>query len=347
MRVVLLALQVREPMGQYVEALSQSLSLQAEVHLYVPEHYDRSTQNVCLHRFRTGASRARAMLRMLDPVPAFSVWRDVCRVQPDVVHLLNGEGSPWSLVWAHQARRAGTQFGVTVHDPEPHPFDLLEAVHERLARLVWRRAHWVHIHSVRFIPIMQRRGVPRSRIVVIPHGSVASRFLRHRTEGVLREPLALFFGRLTAYKGLETLVDAGLLLEGRLRIAIAGPGRLPRSVRQRIAAHQDLFELHLRHLPEPEVARLFQRASVLVMPYKHATQSSLPLISAAFGVPVIATAVGGLVDDVRRVGGVLVPPDDSERLARGMLKAVGTVPHYPTDLEFDHIAMAFMAQYRR
>lgn len=347
MRVVLLALQVREPMGQYVEALAAGLTAHADVHLLVPEHYDRPVGRLCLHTFATGPNRGRAMLRMLQPIPAYRIWREVRALRPHAVHLLNGEGSPWSVLWASLARRDGIPLGITVHDPEPHPFDPLEAVHGRLARFAWAQAAWLHVHSARFIPILEQQGIRRDRMVVIPHGSLARRFLPWRVPGVPRESLALFFGRLTAYKGLDTLVEAGVRLAGSPRVAIAGPGHLDGGLRRRMRAHPSWFELHTRHLSEPEVARLFQRASVLVMPYKHATQSSLPLIAAGFGVPVVATSVGGLIEDVQRVNGTLVPPADPAALAAGIRETVGRVPRYPEGLEFEQIASAFVAHYAR
>jgi len=192
---------------------------------------------------------------------------------------------------------------------------------------------------------MERLGVPQERIHVVPHGSFAHRFIIHAKDGIPREPIALFFGRLARYKGLETLVKAGLLLGGGLKVAIAGPGRLSRRLKNRVARHPEVFELHNRYLPESEVAQLFQRASVCVLPYQQATQSSIPLVAAAFGVPVVASAVGAFADDVPRVNGILVTPEDPGELARGIKSALGRLPYYPTELEFDHLAEAFFDLY--
>ena len=131
---------------------------------------------------------------------------------------------------------------------------------------------------------------------MIPHGSFADRFLRHAKPGVQREEdLVLFFGRLEAYKGIDILVKAILALEGRRRALIAGPGQVPRILRRAMREHPSWFEVHNRYVPDEEAALFFQRASVLVLPYLQATQSSLPLIGAAFGLAVVASAVGAFV----------------------------------------------------
>lgn len=71
--------------------------------------------------------------------------------------------------------------------------------------------------------------------------------------------------------------------------------------------HPSWFEVHNRYVPDEEAALFFQRASVLVLPYRQATQSSLPLIGAAFGLAVVASAVGAFVEDVPRVGYTSTP----------------------------------------
>lgn len=182
-------------------------------------------------------------------------------------------------------------------------------------------------------------------VVVIPHGSFADRFLRHAKPGVQREEdLVLFFGRLEAYKGIDILVKAILALEGRRRALIAGPGQVPRILRRAMREHPSWFEVHNRYVPDEEAALFFQRASVLVLPYRQATQSSLPLIGAAFGLAVVASAVGAFVEDVPRVGGILVPPNNPQTLAQvlAIAKPKERSYHNP-DLTFQLLARQFVA----
>jgi glycosyltransferase involved in cell wall biosynthesis len=347
MRVALVALQVRGSMGQYLDALAHSLGRRTDLHLFVPEHYAEPNGPFTVHRFVTGATRGALLRSMMNPVPGWRVWQAIRSVQPDVVHLFNGEGSPWSLLWVRLARAAGISFGLTLHDPDSHPGDPMDTLQAFLGRDLVRHADWVHIHTRQFIDTVVQRGVPRDHIVVIPHGSLAPRFLQHRQPGVAREGLALCFGRLVSYKGLDLLVEAGILLAGQPRIAIAGPGKLADSLQRRIASHPAFFELHNRYVSDEDVAHLFQRSSVCVMPYRHATQSSLPLISAAFGVPLVATALGGLIEDVPRVHGLMVPSNDCQALVTGIREAAGRTPYYPRELEFDYLSGDFLMAYER
>ena len=353
MRIALVSLSVRGALGQYTEVLVQPLSRKTETHLFVPTHYEGDCGQAVLHAFPTGSTHSRALLSLLNPLLAWRVWGDIRRIQPDVVHLLTGEGYPWALLWAAWAQRQEIPFIVTVHDPERHPgYNLWEILNARLRRFVLGRATGVHVHSPRFTELITAQGFRSDNIFVIPHGSLAQRFLKYRSnaaggdQAAGGKPLALFFGRLEAYKGLDLLAEAAFLLNGSIRFAIAGPGHLPPQLEASFRKHPDLFELHNRYLDDDEVAALFQRAAVCVLPYLQATQSSVPLISAAFGVPVVATAVGAFIDDVPRVSGILVRPNDAAALAQGIQEALGRKPHYPRELEFDMLVDHFLKMYR-
>lgn len=288
MRVALISLSVRGAMGQYVEALAQALSQKTELYLFVPIHFDGTECGAAIiHHFVTGDSRLRALARLLNPVGALAVWQQIRTVRPDIVHLFNGEGYPWSLLWARWACQERLPLVVTLHDPEPHPGNAWDRLNASLRPYVLKRARSVHVHSQCLVASAQMQGA--QAVKVIPPGSVAGRFLRYIRKDVTRESLVLFFGRIEAYKGLDVLIEAGIMLGGKLRVAIAGPGRLHQDLLHRIQSHPDIFELHNRYLADWEVAELFQRASVCVLPYYQATQSSIPLIAAAFGVPVVAT----------------------------------------------------------
>jgi len=342
-RVVLLAFSIRGAMGQYLEALTPHLAKQVELHLFVPEHYTGQTNSVVVHRFKTGKSKGQAFARFINLLSAWELWKRIRALRPTLIHLFNGEGYPWAILLARWSCHEQIPLFLTLHDPKVHPGNFWEWANGILRRMVVPLATSVHVHSKVFIEDAQRLGA--RHVVVIPHGSIAGRFTKYRRSDLSREPIALFFGRLEAYKGLDLLVEAGLKLKGALRVVIAGPGRVPLKVQKAVQKHPDWFEIRNRFVSDEEAAELFQKASVLVLPYRQATQSALPLIAAAFGLPVVATSVGAFVEDVPRVGGILVPPGDASALAKGMLQAVGLKPIYPAELEMSAVASRFVEWY--
>lgn len=345
LRVVFLAFSVRGAMGQYVASLVPHLANRVELHLFVPDHYTyQASFNGVIQHFKTGKTPGQALLRFMNPFAAREVWERIHKIQPDLIHIFNGEGYPWSLLFSRWAYQKGIPICVTLHDPNLHPgCNIWEYANGMCRRLILPRVTSVHVHNEVFVKSAQRLGA--RQIVVIPHGSIAEHFTKYRRPDIVREPVALFFGRLKPYKGLDLLVQAGLRLAGKLRILIGGPGRLPTKIDRVVRRHPEWFEVRNQFIPDEEVAALFQKSSILVLPYRQATQSSLPLIAAAFGVPVVATAVGAFIDDVPRVGGILVPPGDPVALARSMLEAVGLTPIYPPEMEMSVLADRFLEWY--
>jgi glycosyltransferase involved in cell wall biosynthesis len=137
--------------------------------------------------------------------------------------------------------------------------------------------------------------------------------------------VALFLGLIRPYKGVDLLLEAYSRVPDRERwfLVVAGEpwgglgDRLQRMVRG--LGLEDLVRLDLRWIPEPEVPTFLAAADVLVLPYRSGSQSAVAPIALASGVPVFASAVGGLpevVDD--GVNGVLVEPGSVEALVRAL-----------------------------
>jgi glycosyltransferase involved in cell wall biosynthesis len=62
-------------------------------------------------------------------------------------------------------------------------------------------------------------------------------------------------------------------------------------------------------------------------------------------VPVVASATGGLIEDVPRVDGILVPCPNPASLAAAIAAALGRTPRVPEELDFSRLAGAFAAMY--
>lgn len=137
----------------------------------------------------------------------------------------------------------------------------------------------------------------------------------------------LFFGYIKAYKGLDILLEAmPLVLEKmpQLKLTIAGEVYGDNTIYLDIIKKHQLEEVitfHDKYISNEEVKEYFLSADVCVLPYKHATQSGIIQLSYAFGVPVIASAVGGIPEVIREgKTGYLVPANDVQALAQAIIK---------------------------
>jgi glycosyltransferase involved in cell wall biosynthesis len=93
---------------------------------------------------------------------------------------------------------------------------------------------------------------------------------------------------------------------------------------ERIAAspYRDQIEFINRYVDDEEVAGLFAHTDVTVLPY-HRSSASGPLhLAMACGLPVVVSAVGGLVEATEGYeGAIRVPPRDPEAIRRALNQA--------------------------
>ena len=117
-------------------------------------------------------------------------------------------------------------------------------------------------------------------------------------------PEVLYAGRLSPEKGVLELVDAA---DG-FPLVVAGDGPL----RDRVPGARGF-------VPHDELERLYERAAVVACPSRREGFGVVCAEAMAHGRPVVATAVGGLLDlVVDGETGLLVPPRDPAALRAGL-----------------------------
>lgn len=134
--------------------------------------------------------------------------------------------------------------------------------------------------------------------------------------------VALFFGYVRHYKGLDTLLTAWRTVRERrpnATLVVAGEAyedTAPYVALANAAGGEPAVRMRLRYAPDDEVEALFKAADVVVLPYRSATQSGVTHVAYALGVPVIITDVGGLAETVHHgETGLVAPPEDPGALA--------------------------------
>jgi glycosyltransferase involved in cell wall biosynthesis len=179
-----------------------------------------------------------------------------------------------------------------------------------------------------------RMGVPRGRMTVVPSGVNLSTFapLGPAAERDGDRPRILTVGRLVERKGFQDVIRATALVPGAECVVVGGPpaGLLetdPYAMRLRALADSlgvaDRVRL-VGAVPREEMGRWYRSADVLVAAPWYEPFGLTPLEAMACGVPVIGTAVGGLVDTVRdgRTGD-LVPARDPQALGAAVRRLLG------------------------
>jgi glycosyltransferase involved in cell wall biosynthesis len=151
-------------------------------------------------------------------------------------------------------------------------------------------------------------GFPAEKIVVKPN-------FVHPDPGVGNGEggYALYVGRLSVEKGLDTLLEAWEKLGGRLPLKIVGEGPLQPQVKEAIAKIPNIEILGRRSIPE--VYELMGAAKVLIFPSKwYETFGRVAIEAFAKGTPVIAANIGAIAElvDPGRTGLRFVPGDAAD-----------------------------------
>ncbi|MGZ5457303.1 MAG: glycosyltransferase family 4 protein [Thermoanaerobaculia bacterium] len=136
----------------------------------------------------------------------------------------------------------------------------------------------------------------------------------------LRGNVALFFGHVRPFKGLDVALRAWRLLEREVTLVVAGEAwwKGEAEVRE-LAKGLDNVRFDFRFIPDAEIATYFAAADVVLAPYRIEAQSGVALTAFHFARPVIASDVGGLPEIVEEgANGMLVPAEDPAALAKAI-----------------------------
>jgi glycosyltransferase involved in cell wall biosynthesis/phosphoheptose isomerase len=256
-------------------------------------------------------------------------WR---RDRPDVVH-----SHFWMSGWA--ALQAAVPLGI----PVVHTFHALGVVKRRyqgerdtspperieVERELLRRVDRIVATCTDEVFELIRMGAPSGRVTVIPCGVDLELFRPDgaraaRTPGRRR---LVCVGRLVERKGIGNAISslggvpaAELIVAGgpdRKRLAEDSEARRLSEL-AREAGVADRVELR-GGLSRSEMAPLMRSADAVVSVPWYEPFGIVPLEAMACGVPVVASAVGGMIDSVvDGVTGVHVPPRDPERLSAAL-----------------------------
>jgi glycosyltransferase involved in cell wall biosynthesis len=265
----------------------------------------------------------------------FGVTADLAR-DVDVV-LAHTHTFMTTVAAAHAARRHRKPFVLIQNNPYIEyrfPLDLVQkSADATIGRYTVRRADRL-IAISEFTARYVERLAPGRPVTVMHLGTDRDRFspvdgdrrveIRRRLGLPVDAFVALTVRRLFYRNGLDTLLDAAVLLRERtgLQIVIGGAGPERGEIEDQIRAH-GLRNVRLTgFIPDDDLPDYYRAADVFVLPTRTAEGFGLVLMeAAASGVAAIATDSGApreIIDD--GATGVLVPPGAPDQLATAIAR---------------------------
>lgn len=274
---------------------------------------------------------------VVPPITAIAEWADAQRIE--LVHCATP--GPMGLAGLLLARLLGVPAVATYHTELP-AYVLALSGDPALTGLSRAYMTWFHRSCARvFVPSraaadsVATQGVDEERLRFFGRGVEVERFgpeHRRTGPGSFREaagvdrhdgderPLALFVGRVSKEKGLDTLAESFEALGGAdapVRLAIVGEGPYLMALRKRLGDRA--------FLPGPlhgdALAEAYASADLFVFPSATDTFGQVVLEAQASGLPAIVTDQGGpaeLVGDEEN--GLVVPAGDATRLAQAICR---------------------------
>ena len=195
---------------------------------------------------------------------------------------------------------------------------------DRAAALVLRRADGTRAISD-FTAALAEQVTGRKPLATFPTYTNLESFIADAPKPLPRLPTVGWIGSLQPVKDPKTLAAAWRIVAGRLpeaRAIIVGDGPL----RQIIDALCAEFPNRVRRYPRlspPEVARVLDESTVLVLSSRSEGLGRVAIEAFARGRPVVGSAVGGIANIVTpERNGLLVPPGNARELADAITRVL-------------------------
>jgi type III pantothenate kinase len=297
---------------------------------------------VTVHHVDAGPARELPKDSLLAHMPAFAEQLRACwrRERPDIVHAhfwMSG------LATLDAARGSGVPVVQTFHAlgvvKRRYQGDRDTSPPERLGverRIVAEADHIVATCTDEVFELV-RLGADHDRLTVVPCGVDLRRFVPRGPAEARRPGLRrlLCVGRLVERKGIGNVITALASLPGTELVIAGGPDAA------RLGADHEarrLLALAREHgvadrvnlcgrVSRDDLPALMRSADAVVCAPWYEPFGIVPLEAMACGVPVVASAVGGMIDSVvDEVTGVHVPPRDPDRLVDALSALLDDAP---------------------
>lgn len=210
-----------------------------------------------------------------------------------------------------------TAHDVLPREPRPGQLDAQRRLYERVDAVVVHSEHGA-------ARLRGELGVDPAKVHVIPHGALDQlvpaggpsaappRSLPPELAAVPREkPVVLCFGLLRPYKGVDVLLEAWRGIDDA-ELWVVGLPKMDVAPLHALAPPNVRFVS--RFVADDEIAAFFDRADLVVLPYREIDQSGVLFTALAFGKPLLLSSVGGFPEVAATGAAALVPPADAPAL---------------------------------
>jgi glycosyltransferase involved in cell wall biosynthesis len=238
-------------------------------------------------------------------------------------------------------------------DPFESGFILLRLYSRITGTLIRKLSKGYVVHSdADRILISSHYGIDKTKVRVIPMGIFDQYKILEKNDAkkhleIQESNVILFFGLLRPYKGVKFLIEAFEQLPFELvnvtRLLIVGESWEDQETYDRVNISPRISNITFinRYVGDAEIPYFFSAADILVIPYTRASQSAVAHIGMAYGIPIVASRVGGLEEGLGKYKGTrFVKPENMIELAKALELTLLNREEYdpPEELRWERIA---------
>lgn len=193
---------------------------------------------------------------------------------------------------------------------------LLTAFVAAMLKKHWQRRTWLDMVDIYITATQFSRqkliqgGIPAEKIVIKPNFVYPDPGMRRTDEGY-----ALYVGRLSREKGIESLLEAWRAVP-HFPLRIIGNGPLADSLKDYVAKHRMANVAFLGYVTREVYEENMKKARFLVVPsYCYENFPRVIVEASAYGVPVVSSNIGTLKELVQdNINGLVFDPRNSKQL---------------------------------
>jgi glycosyltransferase involved in cell wall biosynthesis len=288
---------------KFLELLSQELSSNYETHIYVRSDVDfLLPRSAHVHSLALPKSRIMLLLGVQKHRVLKRIIESVKESQIDGVIIPMAH--PWDLFFEPTLLEIGIKVVRIIHDPKKHPGDVFPT--NKQIRSLCKSKVLITLSSYTANEIGR---FTNSRIISSVHPFLP--YLDSRRNSAFtanHESYDLIIGRQKRYQNVFAAVKWWLQLPSPLKqnryLLVAG--KLNFLLRTFMKLKK--VKVHSGWVSEKDFVDLIRNANRVLCLYKEASQSGVISIAQQFGIPVLATNVGGLSEQLDTLGGGLIVP---------------------------------------
>lgn len=354
MKILLVAFAARGAMGQYLHLMGKGFLSNKEMTTYIsaPETFEYSTfwgsKYIKLGKnYKTTLDK---FITLLNPLALFSWLYRIYVVRPDIIHVISGEFYPWVPFLYIYSRIIGSKLVLSIHDSSAHTGSALDSLLLKLRPLNLFLSDKIHFLSKSELFNYYDK---KNKAFLIEHGSFEELFISYKNKYENNEKIYdfIFLGRIEHYKGLDIFAKAleELQLDSQVKILIAGPGGMDEETKLKLLSNKNVTLIN-EYLSDEDFGKYLALSKVIVLPYRHVTQSSLPIIANYFNVKIIASDLGDFSSLVPKLKGDLFQSENVDELKEKLLTNISQKKRLPVETSaylFQNQSVEYLNQYKK